>query len=506
MKRILLAISLILILAAFISISRPSFPHLSGETANGEMSESPAAASPEIQLGRDAKVLQDILNGLETLESQAATLIGNLGKSDPKIYTQSENDFIRSQLLIYLNYRTVLFRILHRYQDYGSIPDPNRRTESFILAYAAGLALFEKGLVFIQSFEGNSRATRKLNEGDPTWNLPAGVYSSIRSNLSKGKNIEMLREARVTYETLAAQTTLRESAYRPQLERLRERIEKFHESLAKRSFHPWDYRFKNLLGKVKSGTGKPIYKLQTWVSTLVGDTKLPMRRRQKSLITLAQVGEMKPRLQPGDIIIERRNWYLSNAFLPGFWPHAALYVGTAEDLERLGLLEDKFVRDMIGEFRKPAADGYEHRVIEALSEGVVFSSLEEATLADSIAVLRPRLLQDRVKHALSSAFSHHGKPYDFEFDFFTTDKLVCTELVYRCYDGAIQFGLVDVLGRRTLPAIEIVKKFGQEYQKAEAELEFVLFLDGEEDKKAARFSTAEELIESTQRSGFTWLN
>ena len=42
--------------------------------------------------------------------------------------------------------------------------------------------------------------------------------------------------------------------------------------------------------------------------------------------------------ETGDILVERRNWFLSNAFLPGFWPHAALYIGAVEDLETLGLV------------------------------------------------------------------------------------------------------------------------------------------------------------------------
>ena len=38
--------------------------------------------------------------------------------------------------------------------------------------------------------------------------------------------------------------------------------------------------------------------------------------------------------------------------------------------------------------------------------------------------------------AIKQAFRHHHKAYDFEFDFSTADRVVCTELVYRAYQGS----------------------------------------------------------------------
>src|SRR5205823_10567433 len=128
------------------------------------------------------------------------------------------------------------------------------------------------------------------------------------------------------------------------------------------------------------------------VSTLIGDTKIREPRERHGLITPELVASLRPRLRPGDILIERRNWYLSNAFLPGYWPHSALYVGTAADLRALGLDADPRVAKKLAEFARPDADGGAPVFIEAVSEGVVFTSLEHSVgEADSIAVLRPKL-------------------------------------------------------------------------------------------------------------------
>jgi uncharacterized protein YycO len=83
-------------------------------------------------------------------------------------------------------------------------------------------------------------------------------------------------------------------------------------------------------------------------------------------------------------------------------------------------------------------------VIEAMSEGVLFTSLEHAVgEADAVAVLRPRLTDAQRREAIARAFSHHAKPYDFEFDFFSTDRLVCSEVCYRAYGllGSVLPGL-----------------------------------------------------------------
>jgi hypothetical protein len=48
--------------------------------------------------------------------------------------------------------------------------------------------------------------------------------------------------------------------------------------------------------------------------------------------------------------------------------------------------------------------------------------------------------------------AHEGKCYDFDFDFTRSDRLVCTEVVYRAYEGvgSMTFPLTRRFGRLTL--------------------------------------------------------
>jgi uncharacterized protein YycO len=222
--------------------------------------------------------------------------------------------------------------------------------------------------------------------------------------------------------------------------------------------------------------------------------------------------------------LERRDWYLSNVGLPGYWPHAALYIGTMR--ERGEYFSDPAVQTWVrsqggasGDFnallheRYPAAftncarlqeDDHFVRVIEAISEGVTFTSLEHSADCDALAVLRPKLSKVEKAQAILRAFHYFGRPYDFNFDFSTDAELVCTELVYKAYEPANGFtGLklptVTMLGRQVTPANEFVKQFDAQAAAGVEQFELVAFLDGYERTKSARHSSLADFRASWQR-------
>jgi hypothetical protein len=210
-------------------------------------------------------------------------------------------------------------------------------------------------------------------------------------------------------------------------------------------------------------------------------------------------------LLPGDILLQRREWAFTNLGLPGFWTHAALFVGTPA--EREWLAQDPGVRSWIrkgGEggtsleaalaVWEPAAyeeasieaeDGAPVRVIEALATGVVLRSFEGSVACDGLAVLRPRLPALAKAAAIARALHFVGRPYDFAFDFARDSTLVCSELVLKSYEArdgrpGLRLPLREIAGHKVVPANEFARAFDEEFGRPEAQFEFVLFLDGNE--------------------------
>ncbi len=258
-----------------------------------------------------------------------------------------------------------------------------------------------------------------------------------------------------------------------------ERIEKNRRTLTAQKIS--DTRaFKELWdARVKNSVKFPLYRVTMGIATVVGDTRFSSSAPS---ITDRQMADMKAHLKPGDLLIERMDHYLSNAFLGGFWPHGILYLGPKEEWSGLRLAdgttlaEDPWISKNILPNYFSAKDNRPALVMEAISDGVVFNSLEEAAQKDYIGIFRPKFSpreqEAKIAAAIKRALKYHGRPYDFDFDFFTDDKLVCTELLYRAYHPDINFlvqkqavvkpdppvpGMIKKAGRDTMPANEIVK-------------------------------------------------
>lgn len=462
------------------------------------------------QLGADEVALSAELGALHALEARFGAFEAGLAAGRRDYYRPGDDDEIRRMLVSYLSLRTALLRTVWRYQRYAQIDDERLRLRALLLHYTAAAVLYDYSARFVLALDGRELAIRKVNEAEPRWDLPAGTYDRIRANLANIAQRQWLEAGWADYQaTLPAWRAagLGPDASGTPAATFHAAIAEAGERTAALSERILHYKVATAVAEVKHVAGGGYYRASAAISTLIGDAKIRAPRDGRTLVTPELLERLRPLLQPGDILIERRNWYLSNAFLPGYWPHAALYVGTAADVRAMGLGNDPAVAAKLAEFGTPDAAGHALAVIEAMSEGVVFTSIEHSVgEADAVAVLRPRLTEAQKHAAIARAFSHAGKPYDFEFDFFSSDKLVCTEVVYRAYGDLLTLPLVDILGTRTLPANEILRTWAREADGPAPQMDFVALLDGDEAAGTCRWADAATLRESIDRPALTWLN
>jgi uncharacterized protein YycO len=197
-----------------------------------------------------------------------------------------------------------------------------------------------------------------------------------------------------------------------------------------------------------SGYKKAMFHFFRLTGSAIAELKQPLKKPNSSAneskrVTQDLLIEIQKKLTPGDVIITRHDDALSNLFLPGFWPHAAFYMGNPSQLEMLHLA---------------TTPDFDCQIIESKKDGVKFRPLSETLYVDNFVVIRPRLPQQSIAQVIQKAMSHVGKRYDFLFDFTQADRLACTELVYRAYHGVdeLQFTLTERSGRLCISAEDLM--------------------------------------------------
>ncbi|MHC4938437.1 MAG: 1-acyl-sn-glycerol-3-phosphate acyltransferase [Planctomycetota bacterium] len=452
-------------------------------------------------LESDAAAVVGVLDTLDRLDGEMRALRADFDSGRRGFIDEEDARAIRQALLTYVNCRATLFRMAWFYRRPDRAGEPVTSDRAFLLSYASAIELARRGMQLIEFFDGEKNAIRKLNEGDPAWGIPPDTYDRVRSNLANTEVLDELAAATAEFSTLP------DPGGGPHWARLARQAEQGAEVVARLSKKRSEYKWDAAVARAKRKIGKTRYELSKFFAVAIGKVRMRSGDLANGLIDQAQVDWLREEvLQPGDILLERRNWALSNVFLPGFWTHAALYIGGLQGLRELGIEEDEAVTPHLKALARDDGKGNPRVVLEALGPGVVLNTLEYSVgEADAVCVLRPRMDKPRIAQAMALAMRQYGKPYDFDFDFFSSDRLVCTELVYRAYDEFLKFELQEIMGRKTLPAIQILQTWANERGRDDAQLELVAFLDSIENEGVAREGDEDRLLETLERPGLTVL-
>lgn len=320
--------------------------------------------------------------------------------------------------------------------------------DEFLVAFAAACLVVRLDRLLVERVATHRLVQRKLNEAAPDHRIPRKQFTAIFKSLVNPRNawrmdeaLHSLDQGRDVLETFSAVDPFHRLV--DQLPDLESSLDRSRSNYLGRLFR---YRLHALRRRGASANQ------QTSLSFLEASGRFIAALRDHwgtRHVTPAVRERLREILRPGDVLITRQERAFSNLFLPGYWPHAALYVGNTNDRERMGITIDPERR---GRWSDPNC------VLEALKDGVRFRPLEETLAVDAVAVLRPQLDERAIARAIERAARHEGKLYNFDFDFFHADRLVCTEVVYRAFDGEgpLDIPLTQRAGRPTLAAEDLL--------------------------------------------------
>ena len=325
--------------------------------------------------------------------------------------------------------------------------DDDEGLRFFLVGYAAACTLVGIDRFLIFEIASHSIVQRKLNEPFPELRIPRKQFTQIFEAFVNEKDAlalldamqfakrhrRRLRSMRTdsSLGRIAEQLPIVETALDPSI---REYIRGAWAYIS----HKWRRRGVVSANNVLAGISESVGRAAS--NVYIAD------RKNVTDEVRATIGDL---LQPGDVLITRHAIALTNLFMPGFWPHAAFYVGTPTQREKLQVRVPEDKMSLWGEGIC---------TLEALKDGVRFRPLAETLAVDFFVVLRPQIASASVREAIERGSKHEGKMYNFDFDFFSSDRLVCTEVIYRAYDGVdgIEFPLAERAGRKTLSAEDLL--------------------------------------------------
>lgn len=388
--------------------------------------------------------------------------------------TPSKESQIRHLQLSYWKARLALYELVD--ETRREVTQLDQATpQKFLVCLAAAALLVDAARFLRENFHRATVVRRKLDEPDPVYGIPPRMYDDIQKSLTSPYHAWHLWQATRYYDRHRSELlrAAQASGIEPVIaiiERLRERLRPSLWTYLRTRVHVRGRRALRHIGR--DVLERATYALQTLAGC--GLAEIHVRPGHIPSLPLAIRAELARLLQPGDVLVVRKEFAVTNYFLPGHWPHVALYLGTSDDLRRLGIADDPRVRPRLKQLDDATpstavmapdsanawAGGPQHPcVLESMKDGVRIRSVNSPFCCDSVVVIRPLIEPRFLNVVLPRALQHEGKPYDFDFDFCTSYKLVCTEVVYRAYEGVagLQFDLRRHAGRFALASGELLR-------------------------------------------------
>lgn len=402
-------------------------------------------------IARMAKILLSIDDSIPVLSSKFLSET-QLTEVLSAAYLKPEfNEQVANWFAEFLSLRASLWEIIEETHECVTVGLNNLESYNdyrfFVIGFVAACLVVQLDRILLENVATHTLIQRKFNEGFPEKNIPRKQYTRIYNSFVNIDNAQrMLKVMNFASHERNKIKRLRDDKEVGQL------VENFwrYRSYLDPSKQHYLERIKYFIKHVLKRRGATI-KQHTEFKVLEASGRIfsELVNKKGKLVTKEICEQARSLMQPGDVLVTRHKYALTNFFLPGFWPHAAMYVGSQGERDAWNI---RFPSDI-----QKRLKGHES-TFEALKDGVLFRPLESTLAVDAFVILRPTLSRKGIKQAIERIAEHEGKKYNFDFDFFRSDRLVCTELMYRAYDGIehMNIELKERAGRPTLSAEDLL--------------------------------------------------
>lgn len=351
--------------------------------------------------------------------------------------------------------------ISKRWKDRNKIPFTNGELAETTQGLSVASTLFDLMLYTYAVSRESKRLRRLLNEEDPSYEREEDTLTKNSYRIFTYKNKVHLKRAFILYKDFClvspaliqnknlefAHKVIQSSYYYNDL------MDKNNFYFAKEVLPVIKVRlnlvFMQQADTIDAFSDRIIFGLSMGFGNLAGSFQNRHGRLHKDQAFMAMVTK---KLKSLDILLEKTPFRLTDRFIPGYWGHAAIYIGSVSELKSLGLWNHPLVE----RFKSKMNNG--HLIVEALRSKVQLNSLESFSDIDDFALLRlkmPLSLKEKRSHILR-ALSQVGKRYDFNFDVETGKTIVCSELHYRTFIN-IPFATTRILSRSTISVDQVAE-------------------------------------------------
>jgi len=347
---------------------------------------------------------------------------------DKELLSGGDLDKLHKMLVRYMDTKLESAAYIGKYQYLIDVRDAKytqkQRLELVMISLSAMLIRYDDYLLAYKSYEDNDKLRVILNTKDSAYGINEDTLQEITDTYNSLSQREDVKNMIDFYEDHISDYYYDKD---PLFLYLRDLIQNSPSyKLGFGYFSSISLWWDSLWNDASDGTSGFFSYLFNGTSKSLGNTAgLVETRRGKLYEDANAAANIRAVIQPGDILMEKTPFRLTDKLIPGHWGHIAVYVGNEDELKALGLWDEPIVQAHKEEILAGKL------IDEALRDGVQLNSIEHFLNVDDLAIMHYEGESLEAKKArILLTLRQLGKEYDFEYDVETSDKIVCSELVY----------------------------------------------------------------------------